>query len=240
MSAEDSSDDGGELDLGLALTLGGGGGKEAGTSSVRSRIFTAFPSASSSSSSSTLSTANASAGTKRSAHSVAAAASQVVGWPPIRAYRMNSMANQAKTLETEEFNAIIKKNRSKTNNNDTNGSAKVRATLFVKVNMDGVPIGRKVDLHALSSYETLAQTLQDMFQQPTAPVTATRSSIQDDFMEGARRPSTVLDGSSEFVLTYEDKDGDWMLVGDVPWGIFLSSVKRLKVMRTSEATGLGI
>ena len=22
---------------------------------------------------------------------------------------------------------------------------------------------------------------------------------------------------SEFVLTYEDKDGDWMLVGDVPW-----------------------
>lgn len=23
---------------------------------------------------------------------------------------------------------------------------------------------------------------------------------------------------SEYVLTYEDKDGDWMLVGDVPWG----------------------
>jgi len=22
---------------------------------------------------------------------------------------------------------------------------------------------------------------------------------------------------SEFVPTYEDKDGDWMLVGDVPW-----------------------
>lgn len=22
---------------------------------------------------------------------------------------------------------------------------------------------------------------------------------------------------SECVLTYEDKDGDWMLVGDVPW-----------------------
>lgn len=22
---------------------------------------------------------------------------------------------------------------------------------------------------------------------------------------------------SEYVLTYEDKDGDWMLVGDVPW-----------------------
>jgi auxin-responsive protein IAA len=23
---------------------------------------------------------------------------------------------------------------------------------------------------------------------------------------------------SEYVLTYKDKDGDWMLVGDVPWG----------------------
>lgn len=22
---------------------------------------------------------------------------------------------------------------------------------------------------------------------------------------------------SDFVLTYEDQDGDWMLVGDVPW-----------------------
>lgn len=27
----------------------------------------------------------------------------------------------------------------------------------------------------------------------------------------------LLDGSSDFVLTYEDKEGDWMLVGDVPW-----------------------
>ena len=34
----------------------------------------------------------------------------------------------------------------------------------------------------------------------------------------ATRSSKMLDGSSDFVLTYEDKDGDWMLVGDVPWG----------------------
>jgi auxin-responsive protein IAA len=29
----------------------------------------------------------------------------------------------------------------------------------------------------------------------------------------------LLDGASgtEYVPTYEDKDGDWMLVGDVPW-----------------------
>jgi hypothetical protein len=26
-----------------------------------------------------------------------------------------------------------------------------------------------------------------------------------------------LKSGAELVLTYEDKDGDWMLVGDVPW-----------------------
>lgn len=36
--------------------------------------------------------------------------------------------------------------------------------------------------------------------------------------EQATKPSKLLDGSSDFVLTYEDKEGDWMLVGDVPWG----------------------
>lgn len=35
--------------------------------------------------------------------------------------------------------------------------------------------------------------------------------------EQIKKLSNLLDGSSEFVLTYEDKDGDWMLVGDVPW-----------------------
>ena len=37
-------------------------------------------------------------------------------------------------------------------------------------------------------------------------------------MTDSAKASKLLDGSSEFVLTYEDKDGDWMLVGDVPWG----------------------
>lgn len=31
------------------------------------------------------------------------------------------------------------------------------------------------------------------------------------------RASELLDGSSEYIITYQDKDGDWMLVGDVPW-----------------------
>lgn len=43
------------------------------------------------------------------------------------------------------------------------------------------------------------------------------------FLYAGRSGSSGKDGASEsrndgeFVLTYEDKDGDWMLVGDVPW-----------------------
>ena len=37
-------------------------------------------------------------------------------------------------------------------------------------------------------------------------------------MADGAKISKLLDGSLEFALTYEDKDGDWMLVGDVPWG----------------------
>ncbi len=36
--------------------------------------------------------------------------------------------------------------------------------------------------------------------------------------EQAPNSSKLLDASSEFVFTYEDKEGDWMLVGDDPWG----------------------
>ncbi|KAG5560258.1 hypothetical protein RHGRI_003524 [Rhododendron griersonianum] len=43
---------------------------------------------------------------------------------------------------------------------------------------------------------------------------------------------------SEYVPSYEDKDGDWMLVGDVPWEMFVDSCNRLRIMKGSEAIGL--
>lgn len=36
--------------------------------------------------------------------------------------------------------------------------------MFVKVNMDGIAVGRKVDLNAYSSYEGLLRGLEEMFQ----------------------------------------------------------------------------
>ncbi|KAG1354839.1 auxin-responsive protein IAA10 [Cocos nucifera] len=163
----------------------------------------------------------------------------VVGWPPIRAYRMNSLVNQSK--DNTSSNAVVITAHKKTNESSNNHPKEVIArelekkrglagkSLFVKVNMDGDPIGRKIDLNAHRSYETLAVALEAMFHKSTAGLGASRY---------VSRTSKLLDGSSEFTLTYEDKDGDWMLVGDVPWGMFLSTVKRLRIMRTSDSNGL--
>ncbi|XP_009382169.2 auxin-responsive protein IAA12 isoform X1 [Musa acuminata AAA Group] len=166
----------------------------------------------------------------------------VVGWPPIRAYRMNSLVNQSK--ENTSAHATITSAHKKASQNIKNNKTGERIcckeiekkgrssvnSLFVKVNLDGDPIGRKVDLSSYPSYETLALALEAMFLRQTLVLS---SSIYD-----GPRTSKLLDGSSGFIITYEDRDGDWMLVGDVPWGMFLSTVKRLRIMKTSDASGL--
>ena len=94
-----------------------------------------------------------------------------MGWPPIRAYRMNSLVNQAKVPRAEDDKGIGEKDKPKDaskkklyNGNKISSAVNEKGNLgFVKVNMDGVPIGRKVDLNAHSCYESLAQALEDMF-----------------------------------------------------------------------------
>lgn len=89
---------------------------------------------------------------------------------------MYSLVNQAKTPRSEDEKEVegnkeksqdiaLKK---KTNNGgNSNVVVKEQGNLgFVKVNVDGMAIGRKVDLNAHSCYETLAQTLEDMFFRP--------------------------------------------------------------------------
>lgn len=94
--------------------------------------------------------------------------------------------------------------------------------IYVKVSMDGAPYLRKIDLNIYKGYPELLKALEDMFK----------------FNVGEYSEREGYNGS-EFVPTYEDKDGDWMLVGDVPWEMFITSCKRLRVMKGSEARGLG-
>jgi auxin-responsive protein IAA len=91
----------------------------------------------------------------------------------------------ANTKSTEAFNSVAEKSKNNNtavrksaadNGNDDNHlnikeKRHLRNSPFVKVKMDGIPIGRKIDLSAHSSYETLAQTLEDMFDESTTNVT---------------------------------------------------------------------
>ncbi|KAM3245237.1 hypothetical protein ACQJBY_056514 [Aegilops geniculata] len=153
----------------------------------------------------------------------------VVGWPPIRTFRMNSLFGQAKdnALDAETKKAAADESGSRKDKEE--GEKKGRVPGWVKVNMDGEVIGRKVDLNAHRSYKTLALALEIMFTKPSAGLCASNST----------KSLKLLENSCEYQMTYEDRDGDWMLVGDVPWEMFVGSVKRLRIMRTSDASGLG-
>ncbi|XP_019098781.1 PREDICTED: auxin-responsive protein IAA10-like [Camelina sativa] len=219
-----------ELDLALGLSIGLKGRRK-----VRSSL---------SSSSSSLTRES---GTKRSADSSAAASNATrqvaIGWPPLRTYRINSLVNQAKSLVTEgTLSSDIPKDTTKigvvaAKKDDDSFIKSIRTSMLVKVTMDGVIIGRKVDLNALESYEALAKTLEQMFFQIPSSVTGSNTQVSKKIKE--TQACKLLDGSSEYIITYQDKDGDWMLVGDVPWQMFLGSVKRLRIMKTSSETGVG-
>ncbi|XP_073129326.1 auxin-induced protein 22D-like [Henckelia pumila] len=93
--------------------------------------------------------------------------------------------------------------------------------MFVKVSMDGAPYLRKIDLKSYKNYFDLLKALKNMFK-----CTIGGYSEREGY------------NGSEYAPTYEDKDGDWMLVGDVPWDMFITSCKRMRIMRGSEAKGL--
>ncbi|CAN1288668.1 Auxin-responsive protein IAA14 [Linum perenne] len=144
------------------------------------------------------------------------AKAQVVGWPPIRSFRKNVMAVQ------------------KTNEPSDNQKSAATAAAFVKVSMDGAPYLRKVDLRLYNSYAELSAALGKMFSSFTGG--GGGDGVAKDFTSESKLVD-LLNGA-DYVPTYEDKDGDWMLVGDVPWKMFVESCKRLRVMKGSEAIGL--
>lgn len=97
----------------------------------------------------------------------------MVGWPPIGIHRKNSLVSQPRSSPEDGID-INKNDVTKVNGNNSSSTTTKNnqekghgRSFFVKVNMDGVPIGRKVDLNAHVSYETLAQALEDMFRTPT-------------------------------------------------------------------------
>lgn len=89
------------------------------------------------------------------------------------------------------------------------GGGRGRNSMYVKVKMEGVGIARKVDLNLYHSYQGLVQTLVVMFGKCSQSV-------------------------QSYQLIFQDKEGDWLLAEDVNWGDFITSVKRLKLLRKRE------
>lgn len=69
---------------------------------------------------------------------------QVVGWPPIKSFRKNTLATS------------ISKNA------DVEGIS-TSECIYVKVSMDGAPYLRKVDLKTCCNYSELSSALENMF-----------------------------------------------------------------------------
>ncbi|BAT98468.1 auxin-responsive protein IAA2-like isoform X1 [Vigna umbellata] len=175
------------------------------------------------------------------------ASGAVVGWPPIRSFRKNIASGSSSKLHTgsQQYQHFVPDNVASQKPTHNCGKG-----LFVKINMDGVPIGRKLNINAYDSYEKLSSGVDELFRGLLAEMklshiasshccSAQRDScaggIQNKGEEEKEKANTsFLVGSGEYTLVYEDNEGDKMLVGDVPWHMFVSTVKRLRVLKSSD------
>ncbi|KAG6431563.1 hypothetical protein SASPL_109642 [Salvia splendens] len=103
----------------------------------------------------------------------------VVGWPPVNS-RMRKVAEHHRRESTASNYVTV--------DNGGGGGGGLNS-MYVKVEMEGIGIARKINLGIFGSYQALTAALMAMF--------------------GKRREM--------YKLTYRDKEGDWLLAGDVPW-----------------------
>ncbi|KAJ9692239.1 hypothetical protein PVL29_011351 [Vitis rotundifolia] len=158
----------------------------------------------------------------------------VVGWPPIRSFRKNLASSSSSKPATDSQDVVPNKIANEK-------SVEVgKKGLFVKINMDGVPIGRKVDLTAYDSYEKLSSAVDELFRGLLAAQRDSSAGGIQTKQEEEKTITGLLDGSGEYTLVYEDNEGDRVLVGDVPWHMFVSTVKRLRVLKSSELSALSL
>ncbi|RZC62019.1 hypothetical protein C5167_023782 [Papaver somniferum] len=145
----------------------------------------------------------------------------IVGWPPVKSWR-RKFHHHYQNQHPPQFQHHQEIADGTLDNNDhvdaANGDGATNS-MYVKVTMDGMGIGRKINLRLHQSYQTLTTTLINMF-----------GKYENNGLQGLdeveRQPYT---------LTYQDGEGDWLLVGDVPWKTFIQSVKRLKILKESSS-----
>jgi len=78
---------------------------------------------------------------------------QLVGWPPVKSWRRKELHQH------HPARGQIRNDRIQANENRSRGPN----SLYVKVNMEGLTIGRKINLRLFNSCKTLTNTLLNMF-----------------------------------------------------------------------------
>lgn len=85
-----------------------------------------------------------------------------------------------------------------------------------KVHMQGIAVGRAVDLTLFNKYEDLLKKLEDMFE-----------------IEGE-----LCGSEKKWQVVYTDDEDDIMMVGDDPWHEFCNMVRKICIYTTEEAKRL--
>uniref|UniRef100_A0A0D9UXR6 Auxin-responsive protein n=1 Tax=Leersia perrieri TaxID=77586 RepID=A0A0D9UXR6_9ORYZ len=174
-------------------------------------------------------------------------AAPVVGWPPVRSFRRNLASSSASRPSPPSSTSSPQQNggappASKDGGGGV-GSNKEHGQnnkgLFVKINMDGVPIGRKVDLTAYGGYADLSAAVDKLFRGLLA-AQRNPADINGGEVDMAADAGGEMVGGGEYTLVYEDDEGDRMLVGDVPWQMFIATAKRLRVLKSSDLPPLSM
>ncbi|KAG6589834.1 Auxin-responsive protein IAA29, partial [Cucurbita argyrosperma subsp. sororia] len=121
---------------------------------------------------------------------------ELVGWPPLKKRR--------KTLFVQKRigRAVAIRRPATENDGGVYRELNSNNSRYVKVKMEGVGIGRKVDIRQHHCLDALRATLMNMFDKPD---------------------------SDGYNLTYQDTDGDWLLAEDVTWRDFIRTVQRIKL-----------
>uniref|UniRef100_A0A0A9BWB5 Auxin-responsive protein n=1 Tax=Arundo donax TaxID=35708 RepID=A0A0A9BWB5_ARUDO len=139
-----------------------------------------------------------------------------IGWPPVHTSRRNlvssmHVAKPVTAVVVDGPKAATMPAGGEKNVVVPTGSTLVvtqpPANMFAKVHMEGYAIGRKINLRAHGSYDSLSQVLTKMTRNFFCPADCSGANVgEEDFSN-----------SDNFIFLYEDFEGDRMLVGDVPW-----------------------
>ncbi|XP_042487727.1 auxin-responsive protein IAA28-like [Macadamia integrifolia] len=139
----------------------------------------------------------------------------IIGWPPIsRCRRSFHLLHHDYHYHNHRQQQNVA-GRDQNDRTDGLGCRRLNNSMYVKVKMEGVAIGRKVDLSLHRSYQNLTDTLIAMFEEYRPD----KGDMEGSWNNGKR-----------YTFTYQDRDGDWLLLGDIPWQTFVGAVKRLKIL----------